>query len=86
MNVCRFIAVLLLRNKNQQNNPLASFAVFHCSKVARLALLGQNFRNSSQITLAGPKIFVWPFGSFLSLFQDRLGLLQELDLTTLSPV
>ena len=33
---------------------------------------GQISENSSQITLAGPKIFVWPFGSFLAFFQDRL--------------
>jgi len=36
----------------------------------------------SQITLAGPKKFVWPFGSFLGY----TGPLQELDLTTLGPV
>jgi len=32
-----------------------------------------------KITLIDPKIFVWPFGSFLALFQDRLnGPLHEL--------
>jgi len=36
----------------------------------------------SQITLAGPKIFVWP----LALFQDRFFPLQELGLATLVPV
>ena len=40
----------------------------------------------SQITLAGPKILVWPFDYFLALFQDRFGPLQKLDLTTLGPV
>jgi len=49
------------------------------ARVTRLVLLGQT-------TLAGPRIFVWPFGSFLALFQVRLGPLQVLDLTTLGPV
>jgi len=40
----------------------------------------------SQITPAGHKIFAWPFGSFLALFQARFGPLQKLDLVTLSPV
>ena len=33
-------------------------------RVARLALLGQILEIWSQITLAGPKIFVWLFSSF----------------------
>jgi len=40
----------------------------------------------SQITLAGPTCFVWPFGSFLALFQDRHDPLQKLYLTALGPV
>ena len=42
------------------------------SGIARLVLWGQISEIWSQITLSGPKIFVWPFGSFLALFQDRL--------------
>jgi len=35
--------------------------------------------------LDGPKIFVWPFGLFSALFQDRFYPLQKLDLTTQGP-
>ena len=55
-----------------------------CSiRVARLALLGQIWEFWFPITLVGPKVFVWPFGSFLAIFQDRFGSLQELGLTVL---
>jgi len=36
------------------------------------------------MTLVGPKIFVWPFGSFVAVFEGRLGPLQGLDLINLS--
>jgi len=48
--------------------------------VARLTLLGPNFRNLV------PKNTCWPQNFRLALFQHRLDLLQELDLTTLGPV
>jgi len=40
----------------------------------------------SQIALVGPKIFVWPFGTYLAVFQVWFSLLQKLDPANLDPV
>jgi len=49
--------------------------LFQCAlrQGCEVGSFGTKFRKfCSQITVTGRKIFIWPFGSFLALFQDRL--------------
>jgi len=57
---------------NAVKNVLFRSFCMHHNSVARLALLGPNLRNLVPITLAGPKIFVWPFVCFLALSRINL--------------